>query len=368
MNRLTRIEVRGFKSLRDLTLDDIGGMTVLIGANGSGKSNVVSFFSLLNWMMSGTMRAYVARKGGASALLHYGPKTTPQLETTLSFQTENGLNTYRARLAHASPDMLIFLDEAVSYRSPGFASPLVLPLGVGHAESRVTRDHEHQTVRHLGRLLARCRVFQFHDTSDESPVRLSRDLNDNRFLRSDAGNLASYLYALGQGFPGHYHRIVETIRQVFPQFQDFDLAPDRLQPNSIRLAWRERGSDYLFGPHQLSDGTLRAMALITLLLQPEDDLPDILIVDEPELGLHPFAIGVLASLLRGVAAAGRQVLVATQSPLLVDHFEPQDIVVVERPDRETTLRRLSAAELGSWLDDFRLSELWDKNVIGGRPS
>jgi predicted ATPase len=109
------------------------------------------------------------------------------------------------------------------------------------------------------------------------------------------------------------------------------------------------------------------MALIALLQQPERDLPDVLILDEPELGLHPYAIEVLASLIHS-ASRHVQVVVATQSVSLIDRFEAEDIVVTNRSDRETSLKRLSSGELAEWLETYTLSELWEKNVLGGRPS
>ncbi len=367
MNKLSRIEIQGYKSLRHIDLRDLGPLNVMIGANGAGKSNFLSFFSLLNWMSTGAFQQFVLIHGSANSLLTNGAKATPQITATLAFDTDDGTNTYHQRLAHAAPDTLIFVDEAVSFQRRNYTiPPLQVSLGAGHKETLVRSDHPNQTVRFISAVLLRCRAYQFHDTSRLARVRLTGKVSDNRRLLSDAGNLAAYLYALRQTKNGHYRRIVDTVAQVYPAFADFDLEPARLDPESISLQWRERGSDYLFGPHQLSDGTLRAIALITLLLQPDDDLPDILLIDEPELGLHPFALGVFASLAKAVATR-RQVIVATQSPALVALFEAEDILVVERGPQGSDFRRLDPLKLKEWVDDFRLSELWEKNVLGGRP-
>jgi len=175
------------------------------------------------------------------------------------------------------------------------------------------------------------------------------------------------LYKTQQTEPACYQRIVGTIRQIAPFFGDFNLVPSGLNPNVIQLRWKERDRDYDFGPHLLSDGTLRAMALVALLLQPTKDLPSVIIIDEPELGLHPYAIATLAGLLRS-ASVHSQIIVATESPTLLDHFEPQDVVVTERCMGETVFKRLDAKELQEWRDEYSLGELWEKNVIGGRPS
>ncbi len=368
MDGLTRIEISGFKSIRSVDLE-LGPLNVLIGANGSGKSNLVAHFRLLNFMTTESLQDYVARSGGASSLLHYGPKRTPQMESTLHFVCEGTDNTYHIRLVHGAGDVLFFAEEGITFHKPGFPCPKEEVLGGGHKETllNAAADEGNATARFMRFLLRHCQVFQFHDTSEAARIRSKTYIQDNRFLRSDAGNLAAYLYMLRQTEPQHYKRIVETLRQVAPFFDDFDLAPSKLDPETIMLNWRERGSDYLFGPHHLSDGTLRAMALITLLLQPESELPSLIIVDEPELGLHPFALGILASLLRSVAQE-RQVLVATQSAQLVDYFEPDDVIVAERQGDGSTFRRQGREALKEWLETYSLSELWEKNVIGGTPS
>ncbi len=368
MDRLTRIEIAGFKSIRDVDLE-LGPLNVLIGANGSGKSNLVDHFKLLNFMTTESLQDFVARSGGASSLLHYGPKRTPLMQSTLHFVCEGTDNTYHIRLVHGAGDVLFFTEEKMSFHKTGFPRPKEDVLGGGHKETllNAAAKEGNKTARFMRFLLRRCQVFQFHDTSEAARIRNKSRIEDNQFLRSDAGNLAAYLYMLRETKPQYYKRIIETLRQVAPFFDDFDLAPSKLDPHTIMLNWRERGSDYLFGPHHLSDGTLRAMALFTLLLQPESELPSLIIVDEPELGLHPFALGVLASILRSVALE-RQVLVATQSAQLVDYFEPEEVIVAERQGDGSTFCRQGREALKEWLESYSLSELWQKNVIGGAPS
>ena len=330
--------------------------------------------------MSGSLQHFVGEEGGASSLLFYGPKKTPQMLAELEFETTEGINTYHVRLAHAANDALIFLDESVSFSRhtiPGRATPITLD--VGHRETKLKEfgqsgDPRARTARHTQWLLGQCRVFQFHDTSKEARVRQQWNLDDNGYLKSDAANLAAILFKLQETESACYQRIVATIRQIAPFFDDFILKPLALNPNRISLRWKERDSDVEFGPHQLSDGTLRAMALVTLLLQPEEDLPRVIIVDEPELGLHPYAICVLASLLKK-AACHSQIVLATQSIGLLDHFELEDVVVVERSEgtsghgeRSSEFIRHDPEKLRDWLTEYSLSELWEKNVLGGRPS
>lgn len=369
MHMLKRIDLKGYKSIKETSLE-LRPLNVFIGANGSGKSNLVSFFKLLNNMMTGNLQGFIATSGGANSLLHYGAKVTPEIEATLHFGDQDTDEKCEMRLRYAAEDTLVFLTEKwLSSQQDSFAT--VTTLQPGHKESKlIAQPEEHafpELVSTLRAIVNRCRVFQFHDTSPTGSIRQKGDINQNRFLMSDGGNLAAFLYKIQQTDPDCYQRIVGTIRQIAPFFGDFNLAPSALNPEVIQLRWRERDKDYDFGPHLLSDGTLRAMALVTLLLQPTKDLPSVIIIDEPELGLHPYAIATLAGLLRS-ASVHSQIIVATESTTLLDHFEPQDVVVTERCMGETVFKRLEAEALQEWRQEYSLSELWEKNVIGGRPS
>lgn len=365
---LRRVELRGFKSIRELELE-LRPLNILIGANGAGKSNLISFFKMLNEMMAGRLQNYMADSGRAHSLLHYGPKATPQMEAALQFETEKGRNEYRMRLFHAAGDTLVFADETLIFRGKERTIPNTIPLGAGHVETRITQEADggDKTARFFRGALNNCRVYHFHDTSPKAWVRQYCYVGDDRWLRADAGNLAALLYRLREREPGPaYRRILGTIRQIAPFFGDFELERTGPDQKEIILNWREKDSDQVFGPHQLSDGTLRAMALITLLLQPVDNFPDLIIIDEPELGLHPAGKNLLAGLLKS-ASHHCQIIVATQSPELVDAFDPQDVVVVEREQRQSVFRRLDPAALEEWLNEYTLGQLWEKNVIGGGP-
>ena len=215
--------------------------------------------------------------------------------------------------------------------------------------------------------LERWRVYHFLDTGAGSPIKKTGDLHDNRFLRPDGANLAAFLYLLREKHSSEYDLIRRTVRLVAPFFEDFRLEPLALNPDKIRLEWRHKRSDAYFDASSLSDGTLRFMALATLLLQPEALRPSVILVDEPELGLHPYAISLLASLVKQVAVKSR-VILATQSPILLDYFEPEDVLVTDLVAGQTTFRRLNSDDLKVWLEDYSLGQLWEKNEIGGRPA
>jgi predicted ATPase len=304
----------------------------------------------------GDLQLYVAEQGGASAILHGGPGRTREIEAKISLSTELGEKEYEFRLSHAAGDTLIFGEE---HWSP-------TDRGAGHREAKLIEESERGDVRAVVilSLLRKTVVYQFHNTSSTARMRNKWHVEDGLGLKEDGANLASFLYRLRKEEERYYRRIVETLRLMLPFFADFDLQPEH---DRLLLRWRERGSDVVFTAAQAADGMLRAMALTALLLQPEKNLPNVLILDEPELGLHPYAINVVAGLIRGVATHV-QVILATQSVSLIDHFAPEEIVVVERKGAESVFRRLEEAELRDWLAEYSISELWEKNVIGGRPS
>jgi predicted ATPase len=368
LNKLQRVILKGFKSIKEMDLE-LNPLNVLIGANGVGKSNLVSFFKMLNEMMAKRLQQYIGTTGRAQSILHFGPKVTLQMEAQLQFEVANGVDTYAMRLFHAAGDTLVYAEERLSFRQTGSTYTRSVSLGSGHEETLIGQKAEegNKTAKVFRHLLHNCRVYHFHDTSPTARVRLHCYIGDNRWLMPDAGNLAAFLLRLREEHGGSvYHRIVKTIRLIAPFFDDFDLAPASPNKKDISLNWRDKGSDQVFGPHQLSDGTLRAMCLVTLLMQPEEELPELIIVDEPELGLHPYALNLVAALFKK-ASHHTQVLVSTQSSSFLDNFDPQDIVVVSREGNESRFTRPDGAKLEAWLDEYTIGEVWEKNVIGGGP-
>jgi predicted ATPase len=380
MSRLKSLRVSGWKSINETDPPlAFGPINVLIGANGSGKSNLISFFKLLNELLGERLQAFVGKSGGAESLLHYGSKKTLSVIGDLELETGKNTSRYFIELTHAAVDTLIFSEETfiiaeerVEFHVPDNPSTLRHVLGSGHKESLLKL----QAADAIGfgthlpwvleRDMSRFQVFHFHDTSETAKVRQSGYVEENHHLLPDAGNLASMLYLYKTMHPDAYRRIVSTVRQLVKSFGDFALEPQRFDPKSILLNWRQFDRDYLFGPHQLSDGSLRAMAIATLFLQPESDLPDMIVLDEPELGLHPQALELLLGLIRSVSHR-TQVILATQSPTLLDYFEPAEIIVADLQDGASRFRRLDEERLKDWLEDYGVGELWQKNVIGGGP-
>jgi predicted ATPase len=375
MNRLAKIHVEGFKSLGERVDLDFGGITVLLGANGSGKSNLVSFFRMVNHISSGALQKYVGESGMAGSLLHFGSDRTRTIRFGFEFGSGDWTDVYEADLSFYAPDGLFFTEERVSARQAGHPNPLqeTLP-SAGQRESQLDADNAptiacQKTRRVISAMLRGCRVYQFHNTAPTAPLRTSCYIDQGAYLRGDGGNLPAFLLAMKNREFAHYQRIVRAVREMVPQFRDFVLLPGVRDETRILLNWiGERGDECVFGPHQLSDGSLRFIALAALLLQPESNLPDVIILDEPELGLHPAAIQSLAGMV-DIASQNCQVVLATQSAALASQFEPESIRIVDydQSTHSSTFSPLPLDRLKAWLEDYSLAELWDKNILGGRP-
>lgn len=365
---LDYITIRGFKSIAAIEKLPLRPINILIGSNGSGKSNFIGVFSFLHAIREGKLRDYVIEAGGAEKVLHFGSKTTREIFIHLSFGNE--INQYQLTLTPTQDDGLYPSNERALFwgDKDRYKTPLEYPLSSRQQgrEAGIS-DPELKKVPEWVRFrLGKWRVYHVHDTSKSSPMRKTNKVADNDFLRPDGSNLASFLYFLQQREPASYSLIRRTVQQVTPFFDDFKLRPLNLHPDDIKLEWTHKSSDQYFDASSLSDGTLRFIALATLFLQPERYLPSVILVDEPELGLHPVAIGILAGLIRH-ASQNSQVLVSTQSSLLLDHFDPEDVMVANRKSGGTQIERLDASHLTEWLRDYSLGQLWEKNELEGRP-
>lgn len=366
MPELDTITVKGFKSIASAENLRLDAINVLIGPNGSGKSNFIGVFSFLHAIRAGHLQDYVIRAGGADKVLHFGSKVTQQLEIEISFQGEE--NKYEIKLAATDADELFPSSEFVYFwDKQRYTRPYSEGLQRRGAEAGISDPGDSKVGRYVRNHLDRWRTYHFHDTSSISPMKKTADLNDNRFLRADGSNLPSFLYYLSQRHEASYGLIRRTVQRVAPFFDDFLLQPQKLNEEKIRLEWRHKRSDEYFDASSLSDGTLRFIALATLFLQPDVYRPSVILVDEPELGLHPYAITMLASLVKQ-ASVRTQVILATQSPLLLDHFRPEDVLVADRVSGSTHFSRLESDKLATWLQDYSLGQLWEKNEIGGRPT
>ncbi len=330
----------------------------MIGANGAGKSNFISFFKFLNKLYARELQTYIIQNGRADNFLFFGRKYSSYLSGTITFDNEYR-NEYSFTLIPEQSGSLIFKEEW-SNTSQG---DLQIE-NTTRVESEL-KNHGWFRSGYLRDKLNTLKLFHFHDTGFNSHLKQPCSLRDYAFLQEDGGNLAAFLYMLQETNSESFRMIERVVQSIAPFFESFYLKPDEINPEQIFLRWKEKGFDQLFTAHNLSDGTLRMICLSTLLLQPNP--PSTIVIDEPELGLHPFAISKLAAMLQSISDTS-QIIISTQSVNLVNEFNPEDILVVQREDNhETVFKRQSEESLALWLKDYSLGELWEKNILGGRP-
>jgi predicted ATPase len=362
--KIDKLTIRGFQSIKSLDALQLNDLNILIGANGAGKSNFVTYFRMLSEMVEQRLQLWVSKQGGADRILSFGVKHTPQMSSFIKF----GANGYKFSLEPTNDERFTFTEEQLYHY---FYRDNWTSLGSGHNEAKLKdryRDSKSGSVAEFCySSISRWKVFHFHDTSDTAGVKRLGALHDHEYLRSDASNLAAFLYRLYSSYEDVYNEIRKVVQLAIPFFDDFVLQPQTLPSGEqqIQLMWNQRDSDYPFLASQLSDGSLRFICLATVLLQPNP--PSTVIIDEPELGLHPYAITLLGSLMRS-AAKQMQIIVSTQSVPLLNEFSIDDLIVVEREDGVSTFKRLDEPQFQYWLEDYSIGELWEKNVLGGRPS
>ena len=363
MRTLEKLTIKGFKSIREQTLE-LDRLNVFIGGNGVGKSNLIGAFRFLHEVINQRLTKYVATRGSSESILHFGRKKTPEMEFFLEFGEGDTSNAYRLRLEGTDVGGLVISTETAYYHEKKKYPKAYSHYVSGYSNESKLRDDGHISAAQVVTDLDSYRVYHFHDTSETAAAKGVCDLEDNQILRPQAENLAAFLYFLQVKHPDHFSLIEDTVQQIAPFFGGFQLKPSRLNESKIRLEWTENGHDGYFDATSLSDGTLRFICLATLLLQPE--LPAVVLLDEPELGLHPAAVGLLADLLAS-ASERTQVIVGTQSVTLINHLTPDQVWTVNRADDQSVFIKLDRTDYSNWLDDYALGELWEKNLINARP-
>lgn len=362
--RIKSVTIEGFRSLRHIENLELPQLTVLIGANGAGKSTLIRFFEMLSWMLkSQNLQEFVLRHGGGDDQFFMGARKTPRIHCEIQFQTKSGSNDYRFDLTHLSAgDTVMVMNEAYRYSAKSKSSEAQwTELSDVGKEARLS-EQQNQTAKTICNLLRNCSTYQFHDTSANSAIRLRWDVSESFRLRSDGGNLAAVLLDLRENDLQRYRLIVRQIQRVLPIFKDFVLEQFA---GKVELRWQGLHSDKIFGAHLTSDGSLRLFCLLTLLNLAPARLPDVLFFDEPELGLHPHAITLVAEMLKRLSKT-HQVFVATQSPYMVDCFDLENIIVAESKNGETSLHNLPLEKYQQWLDgDYLISDIWLKTPVGG---
>ena len=355
---MNRIDIKGYKSVKELSLN-LEPINILIGSNGSGKSNFLSFFDFIKQIYNQNLQEFVALKG-IDTFLHKGDKITEEISTKLYFPNTNAYS-FTIKKGESS---FIFIKEGMWYGyNPYVNNPIDIASFSNESRLRFqTKPRSNYIRNYINELMQ----YHFHDTGENSPFNKESNIENDIFILYEKGsNLAAFLYNIKKTTPIVYNLIVKTVQSIAPYFLDFFLLPD---PNgNIKLRWQSKHSSTIYGVNNLSDGTIRFIALSTLFLQPE--LPDTIIIDEPELGLHPTAIAKLAGLIKSVSSKDTQVIIATQSTDLISHFEAEDIITVDQVNGESKFERLDSENLKFWLEDYTIDDLWKRNIIStGQPN
>lgn len=378
--KIESISIKGFRSLADVSIHDLPDVAVMIGANGSGKSNIIRFFDMLHCMLKlRRLAEFVARHGGADDQLFGGNKKTRNIEASLGLRSGDLRGEFRFSLTLAHPDRLVIVKESMRWGESDKATSLTIDINNHLIESdlidyeagvldNIDRQRKDVSVYRIAQAMATFlrdqKVYHFQDTSEESNIKKSWDVDDNHHLHGHCGNLAAVLYRLEREDVRRFDLICRHIGRVLPRFDRFVIEESY---GKVLLRWKAKWSDKTFGAHLTSDGSLRFFALVTLLNLPPEMLPSVILLDEPELGLHPAAVELIAHMIKRISAE-KQVIVATQSTLLVDEFSLDEIIVLNLEDGQTIIRKLKSADYKVWLDqDYSSSQLWQKNLLGGRP-
>ncbi len=378
-NKIKSIEVRGFRSFKNVFIQDMPNAMALVGPNGAGKSNLFRFLEMLSAMTDRKLAEFTARNGGANDQLFSGFNDQPvkgsptsAIKTSITMLAEPGAARceYSFTAKRTEADSFLFEYESLKFTEHANhkTDVVVLDGSAGKPEPDLTiaaQSGDYPSARRplakaLVQLLRGCAVYRFHDTDR---LKTLQDTRGPARLLPHGENLAGILYQLKQHTPERYNRIGDQIRRVVPGFRRFILNPEY---GKALLRWQADGSDRAISAHMTSDGSLRLFALITLLNMPPEMLPDLILLDEPELGCHPAALELIAGMLQSVSQQN-QIILATQSPLLLNGFDLNQVYVAELKDGATEITRAADRAAKHWSEEMRPSDLWLSNIIGGRP-
>lgn len=371
---LTKLHVKNFKSIKNQEIN-LKRLNILVGQNGAGKSNFISLFTFLERAIEQDLSEHISAEGGIDSLLFNGDKETDNLYLDLTFPISSAkYNEYRLDIKSTGEGHIVSSEIIAFGDSRYYINPWNLEISSRGNETNL-KNYQHlqkegaRVASHIYKYLKDLKVFHFHDTSNNAAIKKPQDIGDVYTFKKKAENIAPFLAHLKENHFEVYQRIVDTVKLVFPTFNDFDLRESPKAKEKMLLRWTEKGKEEPFIIRQISDGTLRFICLATLLLQPLElnYIPKTIVLDEPELGLHPLALRVLSELIKK-ASQYRQVIVATQSVTLLEQFSPEDLMVIDKSeDGQSTFKRFNNEQFKEWLEDYTLGELWENNLLGGRP-
>lgn len=420
------IKIEGFRSFKKVELD-LPPLSVLIGPNNGGKSNFLDLVSLMAEAGEGRLDEGIASRGGSRSVT-FGFNWFSSIAVELRFRTKmdhlrllglGGLSseeflpdaTFKLELSF-EPTLIISVEQVIEEPTREGRSPLsivkrdardcifgrvafmpVRTKGQKAAQSRglsklrrgtkveveerkalesrselaifqVKDSRLYPTPYRILRELQQWTTYRDINVGPGSPLRLPGLVRPTVRLAADGANLSSVLYSIQQQHPGVWEEIIELLRTAYPDFKSITFPPEGGDGKVILRWWESPFEKEGVSANFLSDGTLKFLCLMAILKSP--DPPPLICIDEPELGLHPDSIKLVGEMMQS-AAARTQLIVATHSPQIVAKLDPEQVIVTEKENGETHLRRLERRELEKWLKEFNLSDLWLAGHFGGRP-
>ncbi len=359
---LKKIQLTHFRAFCQTEVD-IKNINVLIGGNGSGKSNFISLFTMLNYIQIGRLRDWIVNKGGFDNVVYNGIQENEFFNLRFFFDTSNLQNIYELSLRATEEDYIIEAERFGSWKYPACSTFQHEETNQLETKLKYLAERKYAIPSNIYSNIKGFQVFHFDDVSANSNKKRRQNLEESYPLHPEGDNIAAFLYYLKQNYIDFYDKIVEIICLVTPYFDDFILEPESTYSNQIKLRWKEKNNLKKFSASLISDGTIRFICLCALLLQPTPPL--LIVIDEPELGLHPLAISFLAELIKK-ASVQTQIILSCQSVTLLNQFESSDVLVVDRCQSGSQIKRLNESELQGWLDEYSLGQLWENNYLGGR--
>jgi len=383
MYKINHIKIEGFRRLKEIDLP-IRPLMVIIGANGVGKTSLLDAYSLLSASATGGLNSKLSQFGGLSSVLTRDdadcvtlfvdmdvPGYKP-LEYEISLTTKGAgyaisreiLSQTRNKNKHAEAfkhidskdnDIKYFETEKEVLIRPNWEyDPLETSL---FQVPKMFRQPEE-----LRRILGSVTQYHVLDVGSRAPVKLPQQMKPADLPGADGEDLIPFLYYLRESNRERYEAIEDSLRAAFPNFESLSFPP--VAAGMLTLTWKDRNFRKPFFMHELSEGTLRFLWLVSLLQSP--GLSTVTMIDEPEVSLHPELLSFLADLMRE-ASKRTQLIIATHSDRLIRFLEPKEVVVMDSDDDGcTTAQWGDTLDLDDWLKEYSLDEVWRMGRMGGR--
>lgn len=378
MTRFQEISIKGFRRLANVQLE-LRPVSVLIGANGIGKTSMLDVFSLLASSARGSLNAALSELGGLSALITYDHAEELALGISMEIEKDTQTQRYSLRIKPRGPSYGIEQETLHQVHGPIAYDSIDSHGGdIRYHENgqiiRPTWDHNPLETslaqvpkvflwpEDFRRRLASSTLYHTLDVEARAPVRLPQPMRPAPLPGKNGEDLVSCLYYLRETDRDRFEAVEDALHTAFQGFERLEFPP--VAAGTLAMSWRDKNFSKPLYTNQLSEGMLRFLWLVTLLQSP--GLTALTLIDEPEVSLHPELLNLLADLFRE-ASRRTQLVIATHSDRLVRFLKPEEVVVLDSTD--DGMARLTWADqldLKEWLGEYSLDEVWRRGRMGGR--